>query len=121
MDVRGKVVPGLLAAALGVTTVHAAPIVTAPLQAGAAVSTSCTVVNAGPDVISPTIEIVTEFGFVAAGITPSLGAGFVTQVVNPSPSFHAYCRVSGVSPRRVRVTFCNLDALGNCIMASTAP
>lgn len=89
-----------------------ADIFTPALNTGNADSVVCRVLNTGT---STAKTVVTKFfdnaGTQQGGIQGAIEAGAArTTTSNPNPSSVLYCRVSGISKSKARVTLCLLDA-----------
>ncbi len=103
-------------------SVWAADIFTPPLQRGAAADVRCTVLNTGTSTANDvTIEIRTPFGDVKEGFTTDIPGGEIHSVTDDTPSVAMYCRVSGISKAKARVTLCIRDANDTPIECVTAP
>jgi len=107
---------------LGDVADGAAPIVTPALSSAGADSVSCTVINAGTQPADVTIDIVHSFaGTVQETDTQTVqpGRGHLVVDVTPVPS---YCRVTGISAKKARVSFCMRRAVDDeCIGLVTSP
>jgi hypothetical protein len=98
----------------------AAPIVTAAMAGNDGFG--CFVVNAGPAAATVTIDLVDPFGTTVATQGPtSLAPGAVDGVEDFAPGPIVYCRVSGISKGRARVTLCQFDSSGTCGPAISVP
>lgn len=103
------------------STAHAGKVsVTPPLLVGSASQAICCIANLDSVTVSPLVEIVSAFGVVAQSATPAISAGGINCIVDSTP-FPSTCRVSNVSPKKVRVTYCMADSSDNCLVTVTAP
>ena len=99
----------------------AAPfITTATLPSGSASVARCYVVNAGTRDADVTVEIVNAIGVSQGSNFGTLAPGLVLVFTDNTPA-DSYCRVSGISARKARLSFCMETAAGNCIEIATAP
>jgi hypothetical protein len=104
----------------------AAPIVTPAISGSAtgAVGHLCTVVNAGTTPAIVTIEVVDLYSgnAVASTVSSTLqpGAGNIA-FASTATTANSYCRVSGISKSKARVTHCALDLSSVCAGTVTVP
>jgi len=112
---------GITLALAAATTAHAAgPIVTPALMATGTNDLQCRLVNAGNQDATVLIEIVDDTGVVLASNGPTaVFAGWTQSTLTADSPGVGYCRVSGISKRRARVTLCVRESGGTCIAAVT--
>ncbi len=120
----GRIVIAIVFALLMGSSAWAADIFTPTLETGDTDEVTCRVLNTGTstayDVL---IEIRDRHGDLDSepGVTADIPPGrAVVHDVTPS-SNAVYCKVSGISKAKARVTLCLQDASGKCTVAVTAP
>lgn len=96
-------------------------IVTPYIRSGTAAAVSCYVVNTGSTPAVVTIELVGVSGNVVS-FAPDLAVapgtvGMHTDFTGPD----SFCRVTGINPRRARVTLCVRNVAGDCTAVATSP
>ena len=114
-----------LVALVGTVALHgsalAVPfITTATLPSGSASVARCYVVNAGTRDADVTVEIVNAIGVSQGSNSGTLAPGLVMVFTDNTPA-DSYCRVSGISAGKARLSFCMTTAAGNCLELATAP
>ena len=97
----------------------AAEIITPALATGSSPTVNCRVLNTGGTIVhNVTIQIFDAFGNTESSNAPfTIGAGSTVSMNDATPSGIAYCRVSGISKSKARVTLCLIDATGTCTTA----
>ena len=87
-------------------------------------SLECLVVNLGKDPVEVTIEFVDPLATVVASGTITVLAGGINSILESALGATAryYCRVSGISKGKARVTLCKRTAPSqSCAVAVTVP
>jgi hypothetical protein len=103
------------------STAHAANVsVTPPLLAGTAASANCCVANLQSETVTPLVEIVSFAGAISVTASPAISANGINCVTDETPTAST-CRVSNVSPKKIRVTYCMADGSDNCMATVVAP
>jgi hypothetical protein len=103
-------------------TAWAADIFTSPLNTGDAADVSCRVLNTGTTTEQDvTIDIRDTFNISQTSFTLDIGAGRTEAVTDLTPAPVVYCRVSGISKTRARVTLCLRDVNLTPIQCVTSP
>jgi hypothetical protein len=103
-------------------TSHAATLVTPALPKGTAASFQCGVVNVSSKEIGPVLlEIVGEAGAVLGENTVTIPPQATRSVASVASVGLNYCRVTGISKGKARVTLCTRDASFNCLQSVTIP
>ena len=103
-------------------TAHAATLVTPALPKVAGITFLCGVVNTSTQDSAPVLfEIVGEAGAVITSQTFAIPAGATRSVPSAGGSGLNYCRLTGISKTKARVTFCVRDSSFGCIQSVTGP
>lgn len=103
-------------------TAHAATLVTPALPKGVGIGYQCGVVNTSTkDSDAVLFEIVGEAGAVISTNTFTIPAGATRSIASAGGAGLNYCRVTGISKSKARVTFCVRDSSFGCIQSTTAP
>ena len=125
MHAKKKVMMQLAAVGLLVTATAraAAVLVTPALPKGNAPTVLCGVVNMGKtDVDGILMEIVGESGTVVTSLTVAIAAGATRTIATGNSNIGLYyCRVTGISKSKARVTLCTRDSSFNCLESVTTP
>lgn len=118
---------GMAIAFVVASPVWASDVFTPTLEAGSNTSSSldCSVLVTSGSASNVTVSIHTAgAGAVHATTTfSSIPAGAARSTIDAAlpGSGEFYCKVSGASKTRIKVTLCALNAGGNCTVAVTAP
>ena len=118
MSKRQLIVVGLIGLA---DVARGATVVTPTLFPGTASKTICIVTNVSNAPIDVKLEIVGAFStIVEAQTSGTLGAGLTNFTEDPTP-VPSYCRATGASSKKIRVTQCMATSADNCFSVVTAP
>ena len=100
---------------------RAAPLVTPTLFPGTATQVTCIVTNVSTKPQDVTVQIVGAFsGIVQSQSTATLGPGLTNFATDSTPG-PSYCRASGLSSSKGRLTLCMATSSDNCLSVVTAP
>jgi hypothetical protein len=99
----------------------APPVVaTAPLTNGTADRVVCLLTNVSDKPIDVDLAVVNVIGVVQQTNQGTLNPGITMAAVDTTPA-DSYCRATGASPKKVRLSLCMATAALNCISVATAP
>jgi hypothetical protein len=99
----------------------AAPLVTPTLFPGTATQVTCIVTNVGTKPEDVTVEIVGAFSaIVQSHSTATLGPGLTNFTTDSTPG-PSYCRATGLSSNKGRLTLCMGTQSNDCVSVVTAP
>jgi hypothetical protein len=98
----------------------ASVVTTAVLPSGSANRVICSALNVGTKPADVRVEIVNAIGVVQATNSDSLDPGITIAVVDFTPA-DSYCRVTGLSEKKMRVSLCMATATETCLSVATAP
>jgi hypothetical protein len=105
---------------LGARAHAASAVTTAVLPSGSANRVICSALNVGTKPADVKVEIVNAIGVVQVTNSGVLDPGITMAAVDVTP-FDSYCRVTGLSEKKMRVSLCMATAAETCLSVATAP
>jgi hypothetical protein len=111
------IIPGLF---VGAAAAASLPVATATLSNGTADEVVCRVTNVSSGSIDVVLQVVNAIGVVQITSSGDLDPGVTMVAVDTTPA-DSYCRVTGASSKKVRLSLCMETAANNCIATATAP
>ncbi len=100
---------------------RAAPLVTPTLFPGSATQVTCIVTNVGTKPEDVTVQIVGAFSaIVQSQSIATLGPGLTNFTTDSTPG-PSYCRATGLSSNKGRLTLCMGTSSNDCVSLATAP